>query len=85
MSSRLETNHHTWQDLYKAAVLETDRAKLSERIARAEWAIIVRAHDLFSQRESALQERQALDAALNALRMLKGYQGETNARGTNAA
>ena len=79
MSPRFEPDNCGWQDLYRAAILETDQAKLAERIAIAEWAIIVRAHELFSYRETALQERQALDAAFDALRILKGYQRRTNA------
>jgi hypothetical protein len=80
MSSRCEPGNLTWQDLYKAAIIETDQAKLAERIAQAEWAIIVRGHSLFNRPESGAQERQALDAALDALRVLKDYS-----RGTTAA
>lgn len=80
MSSQLKSENCRWQDLYRAAILETEQAKLAERIAHAEWAIIVRWHGLFSQPESALQERRALDAALDALRILKDYS-----RGTTAA
>jgi hypothetical protein len=80
MSSRFEPDNCRWQDLYRAAILERDQAKLAERIVHAEWAIIVRAHALFSQPESAIQERRALDAALVALRILKDHH-----RGANAA
>ena len=80
MSSRTDPDNCGWQDLYRAAIIETDQAKLTERIAQAEWAIIVRGHGLFNQPESVVQERRALDAALDQLRILKDYS-----RGTTAA
>ena len=77
MSSRCEANNCKWQDLYRAAILEADHAKLAERIAHAEWAIIVQTHHLFSQPKGASQERRALDAALDALRILKDHSSGT--------
>jgi len=55
--------------VYRAAILETGQEKLAERIAQAEWAIIVRGHGLFNQPASAAQERGALDEALVAVRV----------------
>jgi hypothetical protein len=77
MSSEVETGNGRWQDLYKAAILETEQAKLAERIAHAEWAIIVRGYGLLNRSESSLQERRAMDAALDALRILKDYSRST--------
>ena len=71
-----------WKELYKAALSEKDRNKLSERIARAEWAVAVRAQELFHSTEH-LQERQAIAAATHALKVLgrtQGTRGETNPR-----
>jgi hypothetical protein len=79
MSNRVESENYRWQDLYRAAILETEQTKLAERIAHAEWAIIVRWHGLSGEPESALEERRALDAALDALRMLKGYSRRATA------
>jgi len=79
MSSRYELDNKNWQDLYKAAIFETNQTKVAERIAQAEWAIIVRAHALFTQLDGAVQERSALDAALYALRVLKDYPGKRTA------
>ena len=84
MSSRFDADSCKWQDLYRAAILERDRVKLAERIAKAEWAIIVRGHSLFNQPEGVAKERQALDSALDALRILKDYSRRTTAGGTTA-
>ena len=37
----------SWRELYKAALFETDKNRMSERIAHAEWALAVRARELF--------------------------------------
>ena len=43
-----------WKELYRAALYETDKNRVSERIANAEWALALRARELFhTGRESA--------------------------------
>jgi hypothetical protein len=59
-----------WRALYKAALFETNRDKLPERIADAEKAIIARARELFASTSDTIEEDQALDDALYALRAL---------------
>ncbi len=56
-----------WRELYTAAVFETDKNRVSERIANAEWALALRARELFHADSQHLQERQAVDAAIYAL------------------
>jgi hypothetical protein len=60
-----------WRELYQAAIFETDKNKLSERIARAEWALVLRARELLHKGGEHLQERQAIHAAMDALRVLR--------------
>jgi hypothetical protein len=60
-----------WRDLYTAALFETDRNRLSQRIADAEQAIVARARELFSAGNDTIEEDQALDDALYALRALQ--------------
>jgi hypothetical protein len=62
-------NH--WRDLYVSALFETDRARLPNRIAEAERAIVVRARELFSAQADTIEEDQALDDALYSLRALQ--------------
>lgn len=61
----------SWRELYKAAVFETDKNRMSERIAHAEWALALRARELFHSGSEHLQERQAVDAAIYALHALR--------------
>jgi hypothetical protein len=37
----------SWKDLYQAALFESDLDKLTERIAEAETALVMRARELF--------------------------------------
>jgi hypothetical protein len=60
-----------WKELYNAALFETDKNKLSERIAHAEWALALRSRELFHTDSEHLQERQAVDSAINALYALR--------------
>lgn len=60
-----------WKELYNAALFETDKNKLSERIAHAEWALTLRARELFHTDSEHFQERQAIDSAINALNALR--------------
>jgi hypothetical protein len=60
-----------WRELYKTALFETNRDKLPERIADAEKAIIARARELFASPADTIEEDQALDDALYALRALQ--------------
>jgi hypothetical protein len=58
-----------WKQLYAAAVLELDDAKLPDRIAKARTAIRDRATD--SLANSSEEERRALSDALRILHVLE--------------
>ena len=60
-----------WRDLYKAALFEVDKTRLPERIARAEEALVVRSRELFHIAGDNLEEEQALDDTMYALRALQ--------------
>ena len=64
-----------WRELYTAALFETDKEKISARIADAESAIVARARELFSAGSDTIEEDQALDDALYALRELQNCLG----------
>jgi hypothetical protein len=61
----------TWKRLYNAALFEVDSAKLPERIAQAESALILRARELFHAPGDNIEEEQALDDAMYALQALR--------------
>ena len=65
------TNQENWRQLYLAALFEADRNRLPFRIAEAEHAIVARARELFSSGNDTIEEDQALDDALYALRALQ--------------
>jgi hypothetical protein len=61
----------SWRELYSAALFETDKDRIPTRIADAEKAIVARARELFSAGADTIEEDQALDDALYALRALQ--------------
>jgi hypothetical protein len=60
-----------WRELYSAALFEPDKRRIPARIADAEKAIVTRARELFSAGADTIEEDQALDDALYALRALQ--------------
>jgi len=66
-----QTLVRSWRELYSAALFETDKNRIPNRIADAEKAIVARARELFSAGADTIEEDQALDDALYALRALQ--------------
>lgn len=60
-----------WGKLYVAALFETDHSRIPSRIAEAEKAIVERARELFFSGADTIEEDQALDDALYALKALQ--------------
>lgn len=60
-----------WRNLYTAALFESDHAKLPQRIAEAEAALVVRARELFNAPGDNIEEEEALDDAMYALHALR--------------
>jgi hypothetical protein len=57
--------------LYQAALFETDRTKVADRITDAELAILARGRELFGMAGDHIEEDLVLDDALYALRALR--------------
>jgi len=55
-----------WRPLYKAAILETDKKVLPQRVLLAEAAVIARRREIFYAGGTA-EEKEALEEALYAL------------------
>jgi hypothetical protein len=70
-SGTLPSQVGAWRELYLAALLEADMDKTPNRIAEAERAMVDRARELFKASGDNIQEEEALDDALYALRALK--------------
>jgi uncharacterized protein YktB (UPF0637 family) len=60
-----------WHTLYHAALFETDRNKVPQRIEEAEKAILTRIKELFVITADHIEEDVVLDDALYALRALR--------------
>jgi hypothetical protein len=64
-----------WRELYRAALSESDKSKLPERIAEAEKAIVLRARELFQAAGDNGEEAEALNDVMYALHALgSNYQ-----------
>lgn len=61
----------SWHSLYQAALFETDRRIVSQRIDVAEKAIMARLKELFVVDGDHIEEGVILDDALYALRALR--------------
>jgi hypothetical protein len=59
-----------WKALYRAAISETNSTLTSQRVAEAEKAALTRGRELFYI-GGTLEEKEALEDALYALRALK--------------
>jgi hypothetical protein len=62
---------YVWEEVYKAAIVETDDGKLPNRIQAAKAAIDNRLHDLQMDHGRTPEERQAIRDALAGLIILR--------------
>ena len=60
-----------WEKLYRAAVLESDRSKLLQRIKDAEAAILERSRSLSKPPGNNGEEQDAITRALHILSLLR--------------
>ena len=60
-----------WRELYKAALLETDWAKIEERIQAADSAISEKLHEFSLNHGGTPEENQAIRDAVSGLTMLR--------------
>ncbi len=59
-----------WKSLYRAAILETDRSLVAQRVSDAEQAVLARGRQLFHGAATP-EEQEALEDALYALRAFR--------------
>jgi hypothetical protein len=70
-AGHLHGHGQPWQELYKAAVLETTWSRLTERIHAAESAITERLREFSVRHGGMAEENQAIVDALNRLNTLR--------------
>ena len=70
-------NRRDWKTLYRAAIFEKNNSVIPERVSEAEMAVLARGRELFN--EGTLEEREALEDALYALRAFRSAWEHTEA------
>jgi hypothetical protein len=67
-----------WKTLYRAAIVETDKGLLSQRVSEAEEAVRARGREIFYGHGTP-EEKEALEDALYALRAFRTAWQHTEA------
>jgi predicted RNA methylase len=62
--------HGDWKTLYRAAILETNKNVIPQKVSQAEQAVLARGRELFYG-EGTPEEKEALEEALYALRAFR--------------
>ena len=80
MNPQISASFHRqdWRTLYRAAIFETNRSAIPKRVLEAEKAVLARGRELFRQL-GTLEEKEALEDALYALRAYKTAWSHTEA------
>jgi hypothetical protein len=68
--NKVDKVDYEWQRPYVAAVLETDRSRLAQRIEEASAAIDQRMLELNRDHHGTPEERMAIEFALSGLKIL---------------
>lgn len=72
--------HTDWRTLYRAAILETNKRVLPQRVSEAEEAVVARRREIFYDHASQEEEeKEALEDALYALRAFRSSWQHTEA------
>ena len=71
-------NRTDWRTLYRAAILETNKSVLPQRVSEAEEAVLTRGREIFYD-PATLEEKEALEDALYALRAFRTSWQATDA------
>ena len=67
----MKDNYYVWEELYEAAILETDDKKLPDSLQAAKVAIQSRLQEIQADRNSPPEELQAIVDALHGLKVLR--------------
>jgi len=65
-----------WEKLYRAAIVESDRSKLLQRVEDAEAAILERSRCLSKSSSNSGKEQEAITRALHILSLLRAKAGD---------
>jgi hypothetical protein len=65
-----------WEKLYRAAIIESDRSKVLQRVEDTEAAILTRSRRLSKSPADSEKEREAITRALHILSLLRTRVGD---------
>jgi hypothetical protein len=65
-----------WRDMYRAAMLESDPTKISERVVSAAEAMIQRQTELQGNRSKSIEERWEIEEAMLALKYWQNFNAK---------
>lgn len=65
-----DLSHGDWKSLYRAAILETNKNVIQQKVSEAERAVLARGRELFYTGGSS-EEQESLEDALYALRAFR--------------
>ena len=65
-----------WEKLYRAAIIESDRSKLLQRVKDADAAILERSRRLSKSPANSGKEQEAITRALYILSLLRAKAGD---------
>lgn len=71
-------DNRDWKTLYRAAILETNRNVIPQKVSKAEQAVLARSRELFYD-GGTHDEQESLEDALYALRAYKNAWEHTEA------
>jgi hypothetical protein len=81
-------DHRDWKTLYRAAILETNKNVIPQKVSEAELAVLARGRELFYTGGTS-EEKESLEDALYALRAfrsaLQHTEGEISDTAAEAA
>jgi hypothetical protein len=77
-------DHGDWKTLYRAAILETNRNVIPQKVSEAELAVLARGRELFYGGGTG-EEQESLEDALYALRAFRSALEHTETDITDTA
>ena len=77
-ASPLHPQHTDWKALYRAAISETNKSVIPQRIAEAEKAVLARRREIFYG-DGTVEDGEALEDALYALKAFRNALQHTEA------
>ena len=83
-ASPASADHGDWKTLYRAAILETNKHFIKQKVSEAERAVLARGRELFYDGGTG-EEQESLEDALYALRAFRSAWDHIDAEVSESA